>query len=90
MNTRLRMLAIVPALAAALYAVPAAAEPTLVPYSAEYKVHISIASGRLTTRLSVTDNGYEAVHEIVPTGLAKLLKNGHLENNLLTRMLEKD
>ena len=57
-------------------ALPAAAEPGLAPYSAEYKVKISVLSGRLTTNLRQTDEGFEAVHVIKPTGLARMVRNG--------------
>ena len=53
-----------------------AEQATLTPYSAEYKVKISVLSGRLTTDLRTTAEGYEAVHVITPTGLAKMVRNG--------------
>lgn len=55
------------------------ADGRLTPHSAEYKVKISILSGKLSTRLQATDYGYEATHRIVPTGLARLLKGGSIE-----------
>jgi len=55
---------------------PVRAEQTLVPYSAEYKVKISILSGKLTTDLRTTENGFEATHVIRPSGLAKMIRNG--------------
>lgn len=58
--------------------VPALAEPALTPYSAEYKVKISVLSGRLRTELRPFDNGYEAIHVIEPQGLARLLKDGEI------------
>jgi hypothetical protein len=51
-------------------------EPVLLAYSAEYKVKISILSGRLTTDLRRTEDGYEAEHVVRPSGLAKLIRNG--------------
>jgi len=56
--------------------VPVRAEQALVPYSAEYKVKISILSGRLTTDLRTTEEGFEATHVIKPSGLAKMIRNG--------------
>jgi hypothetical protein len=66
-------------LVAILSATPALAEGNLTPHSAEYKVKISILSGKLSTRLRATDNGYEATHRIVPKGLARMLAGGSIE-----------
>lgn len=68
-------LACLPLLAAA---VPVAPEQALTPYSAEYKVKISVLSGRLTTELRPLPDGYEAIHVIEPVGMASLLKNGQI------------
>jgi hypothetical protein len=57
---------------------PAMAEKSLTPHSAEYKVKISVLSGRLRTELRATDDGYEATHEIVPTGISKLFIRGSI------------
>ncbi len=57
---------------------PALAEQALTPYSAEYKVKISVLSGRLTTELRPLEDGYEAVHVIEPQGLARMLKDGEI------------
>ena len=57
---------------------PALAEQALTPYSAEYKVKISVLSGRLTTELRPLADGYEAVHVIEPQGLASMLKDGEI------------
>ena len=62
--------------AAMLLSLPSLADTGLTPHSAEYKVKISILSGKLNTRLQVTDEGYEATHSIAPAGLAKILKPG--------------
>lgn len=61
-----------------LLASPAMAENSLTPHSAEYKVKISVLSGRLRTQLRATDTGYEATHEIVATGMARLFKKGSI------------
>ncbi len=61
-----------------LLASPAMAENSLTPHSAEYKVKISVLSGRLRTQLRATDTGYEATHEIVPTGIARLFRKGSI------------
>ncbi len=65
-------------LLAATAAAPAQAEQALTPYSAEYKVKISVLSGQLTTELRPMEDGYEAVHVIKPKGLARMLKNGRI------------
>ena len=58
------------------FVMPAAAEsPALATYSAEYKVKISVLSGKLTTELRQTDSGYEAEHVIRPSGLAKVIRD---------------
>ena len=81
-NTPLRrfltklVLACLPLVAAA--GTPALAEQALTPYSAEYKVKISVLSGRLTTELRPLADGYEAVHVIEPRGLASMLKDGEI------------
>ena len=68
-------IACLPLLAAAA---PVPAEQALTPYSAEYKVKISVLSGRLTTELRPLTDGYEALHVIEPVGMASLLKNGQI------------
>jgi carbon monoxide dehydrogenase subunit G len=57
---------------------PAAAETALMPYSADYKVKISVLSGRLTTELRRLEDGYEANHVIEPQGLASMMKDGKI------------
>lgn len=51
----------------------------LTPHSAVYKVKISVLSGELTTRLSRADDRYVAVHRVAPTGMARMLVNGTIE-----------
>lgn len=55
-----------------------AAEP-LTPHAAEYKVKISMLGGRLNTRLVATETGFEATHTIEPTGFARIVANGSIE-----------
>ena len=57
----------------------ARAEQSLTPHSAEYKVKISVLSGRLYTRLAATATGFEATHTIKPTGLARIMASGTIE-----------
>ena len=57
---------------------PAAADTELTPHSAEYKLKMSVLSGRLNTRLAVTERGYEATHHIEPKGMAKLFAGGEI------------
>ena len=56
-----------------------AAAERLTPHSAEYKVKISVLSGRLHTQLAATETGYEATHSIVPTGFARMFSKGKIE-----------
>ncbi|MCH9694813.1 MAG: DUF3108 domain-containing protein [Gammaproteobacteria bacterium] len=57
----------------------ASADESLVPHRAEYKVRISVVSGRLNTELRRTENGYVAHHVIKPTGMSKLLTRGRMD-----------
>ena len=67
---------------ACFVAVPAAAkEQALTPHSAEYKVKISLLSGKLRTRLIATDTGYEATHRVDPSGMAKMFTSGIIEES---------
>ena len=59
--------------AAALLAASAADAADLTPHTAQYKVKISLLSGRLDTELRETPDGYVATHVVKPTGLAKML-----------------
>lgn len=68
---------------ALLAAAAGMAEPGLTPHSAEYRVKISVLSGRLTTRLDVTDSGYAAIHRIEPTGMARMVAGGTIEESSL-------
>lgn len=63
-------------LACSLVAPAVAAE--LTPHQAEYKVRISIVSGRLNTELRATDDGFVATHEVKPTGLSRVLTSGKI------------
>ena len=66
-------------LLALLGATAAGAGEPLVPHSAEYKVKISILSGELRTRLSETEDGYEASYLVEPKGLASVIAGGTIE-----------
>lgn len=65
-------------LALGLLAGPVQAATVLTPHTAEYKVKISIVSGRLKTELRATESGYIATHRVAPTGLSKLFANGEI------------
>ena len=54
------------------------AAPVLTPYTAEYKVKISILGGRLTTGLQVTDEGYTATSSIKATGMSRMIARGEI------------
>ncbi len=51
----------------------------LTPHAAEYRVKISVLSGRLNTSLVRTETGYEANHRIRATGLARMVSRGTIE-----------
>jgi len=51
---------------------------TLTPHKAEYKVRISVLSGRLNTELRKTETGYIATHRIKPTGIAAGFVGGEI------------
>lgn len=61
-----------------LLAGPGIAAEGLMPHSAEYKVKISVLSGRLTTSLAASETGYSATHQIVPTGMARMFSKGRI------------
>ncbi|MDH4055689.1 MAG: DUF3108 domain-containing protein [Gammaproteobacteria bacterium] len=63
----------------ALLSIPALAEVTLVPHTAQYDVKISIVSGVLNTELRRTAGGYLAHHVVRATGMSKLLTNGSMD-----------
>ncbi len=48
----------------------------LAPHTAEYKVRISVVSGRLNTELRSTEEGYVANHVVTPTGISRLITRG--------------
>jgi hypothetical protein len=54
------------------------AGPRLTPYSAEYKIEISIVNGKLNTLLQMTDTGYVAVSVIKATGLSRIIASGSI------------
>ena len=59
--------------------VEANADQELTPYAAEYKVKISVLSGKLVTELRRTESGYSAVSTIRPAGIANVFMNGLIE-----------
>lgn len=66
-------------LAALALAAPAKAEVPLAPHVAQYKVKISILGGKLTTQLTTTEDGYKAERVTKPTGFARLIAGGTIE-----------
>lgn len=58
---------------------PSFAGGSLIPHQAEYKVRISIISGKLSTELRQTENGYVARHIIRPVGISRLLARGTMD-----------
>jgi hypothetical protein len=61
-----------------MLAMPMTEAAELTPHRAEYKVKISVLSGRLNTELKATEDGYVATHVVKPTGLSKLLAGGQM------------
>ena len=59
----------------------AVADVALTPYTAEYKVKISILSGKLLTEFRRTDAGYMAKSVIEPQGLASIFVHGTIEES---------
>ncbi len=57
----------------------ASAGAELMPHSAQYKVKISVVSGRLNTELRNTPDGYVAHHVIRPTGWSKMITRGTMD-----------
>jgi hypothetical protein len=66
-------------LLALAHSMPSLAEPLLTPHKAEYKVKISVISGRLNTELRRTENGYIANHVVRPTGIARIITRGTMD-----------
>jgi len=56
-----------------------AGERVLTPHTAEYKVKISLVSGRLKTELRSTEEGYIANHVITPTGMSRMITRGTMD-----------
>lgn len=75
----MRMTSILAAVLALLLCSETKAADELIPHSAEYKVRISVVSGRLNTELRRTENGYLANHLIRPTGMSRILTRGTMD-----------
>jgi len=77
-GTRMRIWCAWCFVAVGLLAGPADASGKLTPHTAEYKVKISVVSGRLRTELQATESGYVARHNIKPTGMSRLFARGEI------------
>ena len=75
----MRFVCFLAGLLAFAHSMPSLAEPLLTPHKAEYKVKISIISGRLNTELRRTENGYIANHVVRPTGIARIITRGTMD-----------
>ena len=75
-DTRRRFWVSLGFVAVSLLVSPLQAMERLTPHTAEYKVRISVISGKLNTELSATESGYIAKHVIVPTGAARWFRKG--------------
>ncbi len=80
-HLRLRILHVLQALVLCCGSIEANAEQQLTPYAAEYKVKISVLSGKLVTELRRTELGYTAVSTIRPAGIANVFMNGLIEES---------
>lgn len=58
-----------------------AALQSIVPHKAEYKIKINVLGGNLHTVVSQTETGFVARSVVEPTGMAKLLANGTIEES---------
>jgi hypothetical protein len=56
----------------------AAAETSLAPYEAEYRIRISVLGGKLNTRMETTETGYMAESVIRATGLSRIIAGGSI------------
>ena len=65
-------------LATLCLSMPATAQPSLTPHSAEYRVKISVLGGQLNTELRKTKTGYVATHVIKATGMSKIIARGSI------------
>lgn len=54
---------------------------SLTPYSAEYRVKISVLGGRLRTNLQSLATGYRAESEIEATGLSRIVAHGSIRES---------
>jgi hypothetical protein len=61
---------------AVFLAVSTAGAADLTPHRAEYRVKISVVSGRLNTELRAVDSGYVAKHGIKAVGMSRILTRG--------------
>jgi hypothetical protein len=76
----------VPLLLGAILSLPAFANTTdpkvpLTPYSAEYRVKISVLGGRLRTNLQTLGTGYRAESDIEATGLSRIVAHGAIRES---------
>jgi hypothetical protein len=53
----------------------------LTPYNAEYKVKISVLSGKLLTEVRRTETGFSAKSTIKPAGIMNIFLNGYIEES---------
>jgi hypothetical protein len=72
------MIRLILGLLLALGALMPAGAADLIPHTAEYKVKISVVSGRLNTELRATEDGFVATHVVRPTGLSKIITSGKM------------
>jgi hypothetical protein len=70
---------LITALLMLVFPYPATAEPTLPSFTAEYRVKISVLSGRLRTPLTQSDEHYIAKSTVAARGLTHLFIHGQIQ-----------
>ncbi len=76
--SKLFLLSFIATLSTAAWTATAAADGLLTPHRAEYRVKISVLSGRLSTELRRSGDHYIATHLIEPRGLASAFASGDI------------
>lgn len=78
LRNSLLLIFLISSLSGSLWAAAASADGGLTPHRAEYRVKISLLSGRLSTELRRSGDHYVATHLIEPTGLASAFTGGDI------------
>tara|TARA_R110002049_G_scaffold138613_6_gene298752 strand:+ start:4101 stop:4823 length:723 start_codon:yes stop_codon:yes gene_type:complete len=79
MTYRKRLVFLLVAALASFSPFAGAADMSLTPHTAAYKVKVKILSGELNTTLEQAETGFVATHKLNTTGMARLLAKGEIE-----------